>query len=644
MKTSSDASSSSGCNCATHATRSTNRDFMSQLPPDDSEERELAERGFIGRLPTTVIRNAEGRVVWDMAQYQAFLAPGAPAPDTVNPSLWRHAKQNAIHGLFKVTDGLYQVRGYDLANISFVEGKTGWIVIDPCCSNEVATAAMALVLRHLPPRPVVAVIYSHSHFDHFGGVKGIVDAADVAAGRVQVIAPAGFTTAVVSENVYAGNAMGRRATYMFGNLLPAGPQGFVDGGLGKCLSTGEVGLIEPTREIHRTGERIEIDGVEIVFQMTPGTEAPAEMNFYFPALKALCMAENASAVLHNLYTPRGAQIRDALGWARYISEAIDLFGNDAEVMFISHHWPRWGSAKIIDYLKKQRDVYRYIHDQTLRLANHGHTMLEIAEQIELPQSLAKEWYLRGYYGTVNNNSKAVYQRYLGWFDANPANLHPLPPEAAGKKYVEFMGGSEALLEKARASFELGEYRWVAQVLNHLVFAEPGNQAARKLQADTLEQLGYQSESAVWRNFYLTGAQELRSGVKNTGAALVFKAQDYVNAMSLDMLFDYMALRLNGPKANGLNLAFELEFTDIGENYLLTVENSVLNHATGKSLPDVNARLYLTRSVFNDIQMHESTFQSRLDQGDIELVGSRNDFERFLSLLDDFEFWFNIVTP
>lgn len=634
----------STCKCATSATRLFNRAFPAQLKPDNLEERALATRGYIGKLPETIIRNAQGRVVWDMEQFSAVQTFDTPAPDTVNPSLWEQARLNALSGLFKVADRVYQVRGHDISNISFIEGDTGWIVIDPCCTAEVAAASLDLLHRHQPPRPVVAVIYSHSHADHFGGVTGIVRVEDVQSGKVQIIAPAGFTEATVSEKILAGNVMARRATYMFGSLLTNGPTGLVDSGVGKRLSMGESGLIAPTHDIGQTGERLIIDGLEVVFQLTPETEAPANMVFHFPQLRSLYLADNALCTLHNLYTPRGAQVRDALAWANCIDESASLFGEETDALFIGHNWPRWGKAQIGDFLRKQSDAYRFIHDQTLRLANQGQTMDEIAETLELPESLRREWYLRPYYSTVGNNARAVYQRYLGWFDGNPANLHPLPPVEAGRNYVELAGGAEALLAKARQSFEAGDYRWVAELVNHLVFAEPGNIAARELQADTLEQLGYQAESAVWRNFYLTGAQELRHGVRNKAGALLFKSRDLIEAIPLNLLFAHLATRLNSAGTEGKSLFFNFRFSDTGQNYVVSVENSVLRAVEGSQHKEPTATITLLRADFLEIIMGNKSFETEISAGSIIVEGSDKAFQTFLELFDEFEFWFNIVEP
>lgn len=627
---------------ATEATRHAQAHVCSHLPTETGEDFENARRGFIATMPELIVRNAGGGVVWDMEQY-AFEAEGNPAPDTVNPSLWRQAQLNAVHGLFKVTDGIYQVRGFDISNITFIEGKSGFIVIDPLISAEVARAALDLARAHLGNRPVVAVIYTHSHVDHYGGVHGVASEEDVAAGRIRIIAPEGFLEHAVSENVLAGTAMSRRAMFMYGSLLPRGPRGHVDVGLGKATSMGSVGIIPPTESITRSPERLDIDGVEFVFQLTPDTEAPSEMNFFLPGMKALCMAENCSAQLHNLYTPRGAQVRDAKAWSYYIDEAIELFAGDTEVMFACHHWPRWGQDTAVAFLRKQRDMYKYIHDQTLRLANHGMTPLEIAEQLEMPPSLADEWYSRGYYGTLSHNVKAVYQRYLGWFDANPANLHQLPPVDASIRYVEFMGGADAVLEKAQASFEKGDYRWVAQVVNHVVFADPTNQAARTLQADALEQMGYQAESGPWRNFYLCGAQELRhpwpaSPVPRTAAA------GQVRALPEPQLFDYMSVRLNGEKVGRRRFAINFHFTDSNRHFLLTVENAVMHHYELRDLASADATLAISRADFAELLIGSKTLPALIEADRARLDGSFPVVEELLGLLDQFDLLFNIVEP
>jgi alkyl sulfatase BDS1-like metallo-beta-lactamase superfamily hydrolase len=628
----------SGHVAPTQATARVNAAVLDALPFADRQDFEDARRGFVAALERPVILDDEGREVWNL---ERFAFQTGEAPTSVNPSLWRQAQLNGIHGLFEVTPGIHQVRGYDLANMTFVSGKTGWIVIDPGTTQETAQAALALVNEHLGERPVTGLLYTHSHIDHFGGARGMVSAER--AKQIPVIAPEGFVVEAVSENVLAGTAMSRRASYMFGFLLHAGARGHVDSGLGKASTPGTFTLHAPNRTISETGSELTVDGVRMIFQNTPGAEAPAEMMIYLPDHKALCGAENVSHVLHNLYTLRGAKVRDALRWSNYLQETIDLWGSEVDVLFASHHWPTWGNERIADHLAKQRDVYKYIHDQTLRLANHGHTSTEIAERLELPESLARSFAERGYYGTVRHDAKAVYQHYFGWFDANPANLDPLPPEQAGPRYVEFMGGRDVLLEKARASYDDGQYRWVAMVLNHLVFAEPDFQPARELLAAAYDQLGYQAESGPWRDFYLTGAKELREGTselpfETTGSS------DIVSAMSSDLFFDALAVRLNGPDAAGEQVVLNFEFSDVGENHVVWLENAVLHHQQRPPRDDADATLRLTRESWNQIITGEANLRSKLLSGEIDVDGSRLALVGFFSLLDDFDPEFPIVTP
>jgi alkyl sulfatase BDS1-like metallo-beta-lactamase superfamily hydrolase len=630
---------------ATATTAAANAAVAASLPLDDPTDRELAERGRIAGGSVRQVPGPGGLgVTWDLDAW-AFL--DGPSPDTVNPSLWRQSQLCAVEGLFEVVDGIWQVRGFDLSNVTFVRGERGWIVIDPLTSAETARAALDLVGEHLGERPVTAVIYTHSHVDHFAGVRGIVDEADVRSGDVRIIAPEGFLEAAISENVTAGNVMTRRATYMYGALLPKGPQGLVGSGLGQTTPLGTFGLIAPTEVVSVTGTELVVDGVRIEFQITPGTEAPAEMNFHFPDHRALCMAENCTATFHNVYTPRGAQIRDALAWAMYLDESVELFGARSDVAFASHHWPRWGADALRDHLEKQRDLYRYLHDQTMRLANHGHTMLEIAEELELPAAVGDEFFNRGYYGTVSHNVKAVYQKYLGWFDGNPAHLHPLPPAEAGTRYVEFMGGADALLARARDSFDRGEYRWVAQVVDHLVFAEPDNMAARSLQADALEQLGYQAESGPWRSFYLTGAQELRYGPPPI--AVPSTAQpDAVSAMNVEMLLQFLGVRLNGPRAAGLAYAITLEVTDGGadggpEQYAVGLRHGALHHTRGRRHHDADVVVRTTKAA-----LVAAVAAGRLDQlrsaDGVQVEGRPEVLAQLSDLFDTFELFFPIVTP
>ncbi|HLY79184.1 MAG TPA: alkyl sulfatase dimerization domain-containing protein, partial [Caulobacteraceae bacterium] len=473
------------------------------------------------------------------------------------------------------------------------------------------------------------------------GVMGVLSEADIAAGA-RIIAPEGFLIEAVSENVLLGNVMNRRATYMYGALLPRGPKGHVDAGLGKAVSLGTVNLVAPTESISRTGTRLTIDGVEAVFQVTPGTEAPAEMNFFFPKLGALCMAENCTCTLHNLYTPRGAQVRDAKAWSFYIDEAIELFAGDTQALFASHHWPRWGPDDAREFLVVQRDLYKYVHDQTLRMANHGLTPKEIAEDLALPPTLAAEWHTRGYYGTLNHNAKAVYQRYLGWFDGNPANLHPLPPTEAGQRYVDLAGGAEALLAKARAAFEAGDYRWVAEVVNHLVFADPDNTAARELQADALEQMGYQAESGPWRAFYLTGAQELRNPVAASPTPRQ-AALAQLPRLPGTFLLDSLSVRLNGPKVGPEALKLGVRFSDTGEAFLVEVENAVMRHYADRTASDAPT-ITLSRAALVQLISGAATLEGAIAAGDVRVEGDPAPVERFLGWLDRFDFWFKIIEP
>lgn len=628
---------------ASEFTIQANQNVLHTLPFNDKQDFEDARRGFIAKPDTLTIKDDKGNVVWDLEQYKTYIGLDKTAPDTVNPSLWRNAQLNMEYGLFKVTDKIYQIRGFDLSNITFIQGDKGWIVFDPLISPQTAKAALAFINKTLGERPVSAVVYSHSHVDHYGGAAGLFNSPDeVKKNGVQIIAPEGFTEHAVSENVIAGNAMARRAVYMYGALLPRNAQGGVNGGLGQTTSTGVPSLLLPTRFITKTGEEVTLDGVRMVFQMTPGTEAPAEMNTWFPDSKALWMAENTTNTMHNILTLRGAQVRDALKWSSYLNETIETWGDQAQVKFQSHHWPRWGNASIVDYFKKQRDLYKYIHDQSVRLMNMGYTGEEISEKIVLPPELNDFWPNRGYYGTLRHNSRAVYQRYMGWYSGNPSDLDNLPPEMVGPKYVEFMGGEQALLKKAKASFDKGEYRWVAEVLKHLVFANPNNQEGKLLLADALEQLGYQAESGPWRSVYLQGAYELRNGVPTAGGT-VTASPDTIRAMSPSMLFDYLAVRINPEKAAGKKMVINMDFTDIGEKHTLSLENAVLNHTTRYAAkPDVT--LTLSKQTLDDIQLGQGTLEQKIASGEIKVQGNQQTFSDFVSLLDKFNFWFNIVTP
>jgi alkyl sulfatase BDS1-like metallo-beta-lactamase superfamily hydrolase len=626
---------------ATKYTAAKNAALLKELPFEDRRSFENAGRGFIASIsPLTITRPEDGKITYDLSGL-SFLE--GETPSTANPSLWRQSQLNALHhGLFEVVNGIYQVRSFDLGHMTLIRGETGWIVIDPLTSAESSRAALHLVNNHLGNRPVKAVIFTHSHADHFAGVLGVINPEDVKAGKVVVIAPDQFVTAALSENMLAGNVMLRRANYMYGHSLPYSPQGFITSGLGTILSQGSTGFIAPTDTIKETGETRVVDGVEFIFQMTPDTEAVSEFVFYLPQFRALCMSEITSHHLHNVYTPRGAQVRDALAWSNQINESINLFGDQLEVQFGSHHWPIWGREAVIDFLKQQRDLYKYIHDQTLRLANHGYTKEEIAEQLRLPENLARNFSNRDYYGTVSHNAKAVYVKYLGYFDGNPANLNPLPPVEASRRYVDYMGGSDAVIIKARKSFDQGDYRWVAQVLNHIVLSEPDNVKARALLADTYEQMGYQAESGPWRNFYLTGALELRQGVP---AASIRKMRtDVVLGIPLENLFQALAIRLNGPKAEGKNIKLNLNFTDLKEPYLLSVENSVLNAFSNRQDPRSTTKLTLTSTDFKFLMSGLVTAAELISQNRLVLEGDLEMLLEFAGLLDQFNPFFPIVTP
>ncbi len=626
---------------ATDLTRQSNQQWLQRLPFDDRSDFDNARRGLLEAVDQPVV-NADGKTVWDLQRY-AFLNGEAPA--TVNPSLWRIAQLNTLAGLFKVSEGIYQVRGLDLANMTLIEGEHGLIVMDPLLSVETARAGLAMYFRHRPQRPVVAVIYTHPHVDHFGGVRGVIDEADVKAGKVQVIAPQGFFEHAVSENVLAGPAMKRRAQYMYGAPLPRGPRGQVDAGLGKGVpANATVSLIAPTRLIEQPFETLRIDGVDIEFQLTPGTEAPAEMNLWFPQFKALCMAENASHVQHNVLTLRGAQVRDAKVWAHYLDQSLMRYGEQAEVVFAQHHWPTWGGAAIRDYLADQRDMYAFIDSQTLRLINRGLGPTEIAAELtSLPPRLASKWYSRDYYGSLSHNVRAVYQRYMGFYDGNPATLNPLPPSEAGAHYVKALGGAERVLTLAREAYGSGDYRWVAELTRHLVFAQPDNSAARELQADALEQLGYQSENATWRNAYLTGAQELRNGVA-PAASKGGSADDLVRALTPTLFFDYLGVRVDAAKAAEQDLTINWRFTDLNEDYALTLRNGVLTHRDHTRHGQADVEVKMSKATLDRIALKQTGFLKEATVGDIDISGERMKFMRFMVGLDEPDGRFNIVTP
>ncbi|WP_396667336.1 alkyl/aryl-sulfatase [Microbacterium sp. R86528] len=619
-------------NPATLTIQAQHAEALRSLPFSDRRDLEDAQRGFIAALKPGIVRAADGTVVWDNDSY-AFLQ--GDAPTTVHPSLWRQSKLVATQGLFEVTDGIYQVRGLDLSNMTIVESQTGIIVIDPLISTETAAAAVALYREHRGERPVVAVIHTHSHIDHFGGIFGVTSQAEVDSGVVQIIAPEGFVEEAVSENVYAGTAMSRRAGYMYGQALERGPQGAVGAGLGQTTSTGEVAIIAPTLEITTTGETHTIDGVEIEFQMAPGTEAPAEMHFYFPKHRALCMAENATHTLHNLLTLRGALVRDPHVWAQYLTEAIDTFAGRADVVFASHHWPTWGEQRIVEFMSTQRDLYAYLHDQTLRLINSGYTAAEAAEAFVLPPALENAWNARGYYGSVSHNVKAIVQRYLGWFDGNPARLWAHPPTEISARYVDAIGGIDRVVEVAQAAHDGGDFRWAATLLDHAIFVEENHAAARALYADTLEQLAYGSENGTWRNFFLSGATELRGA--NFGTPIKTNAPTMLAQLSPEQLLDSIAIRIDGPKAWELDLAFAIEFTDADRRFAVTVRNGVLVYRE-KSGGEVGVTLKIAKLRLLALLAGDSSSPG------IETVGDAHILQQLLAVLAPGDDSFNIVTP
>ncbi|MGC4935109.1 alkyl/aryl-sulfatase [Gordonia sp. DT30] len=612
--------------------------LLASLPFADTQDFEDATRGLIGRREPNAIHAADGTVVWDNDTY-SFL--DGDAPDTVNPSLWRQSKLNAIQGLFEVVPGIYQVRGFDLSNVSFIEGETGVLVLDPLVTEETAAAALALYREHRGDRPVTGVLYTHPHVDHFGGVRGVTTQADVDSGKVPIVAPAEFTEHAASENVYAGTAMARRSAYMFGAALARSPQGGLGTGLAQTVATGNITLIAPTLDITETGQEETIDGVHMVFQMAPGTEAPAEFLVYFPDHKALCAAEDATHTMHNLLTLRGALVRDPHAWSNYLTETIDLFGDETDVVFASHHWPTWGNQRVTAFLSAQRDLYAYLHDQTLRLINKGWTGIEIAEQLSLPPVLENAWHARGYYGSASHNIKAIYQRYMGWYDGNPAHLWQHPPTEQGKRYVELGGGADAVVAKAQTAYREGDYRWAAEILSHVVFAEPDHADARALLADTFEQLGYGAENGVWRNIFLSGATELREG--QFGTPTVSASADVISALTPEMLFDAIAIQVDGSRAWDENLTIDVILTDSDEQYRLRVANGVLTYSGRPQKGAADAILTAPRHALPALALGDLS-PAQLADASIELSGDATVLTRLAAVLDPGDPDFAIVTP
>lgn len=641
---------------AAQRTAEINSAYYDMLDFDNKQESDFAARGLIDAPETLILKDKEGNVIWNQTAY-GFLNGTEKAPDTANPSLWENSKNNHVYGLFEVTDGIYQVRGYDMANLTLIEGSTGWIVFDPLMSIECTEAAMELVEKNLGKKPVSAVIISHPHVDHFGGIKGVMsseEAADaslsleeqLASGKIPIVVPQGFEESAINENVYAGRAMGRRANYQYGVYLDSSETGRLAMGIGMGQSTGTVSYISPTFEITTTGEKYTIDGVKMEFQLTPGTEAPAEMNIWFPEKNALWVAENCTSTLHNLYTLRGAEVRDGAAWAKYICEAVTRYGDMAEVTFQSHNWPHWGNEIIHDYLINTAAVYQFINDQTLTYINQGYTSDEISNMIKLPEKLAENWYTRQYYGTVAHNAKAVYQKYMGWYDANPVNLNPLSPAESAEKWVEYMelGSVDDVLRKAKSDFEAGEYQWVAEVTNTIVFAQPNNEAARLLCADALEQLGYEAESGTWRNAYLSAALELRNGNMAVIKSKTSKNGDMLLNMTASNIFDYMSILIDKNAISSYDFSVNIYLTDTQENYNLRFKyGAVLKFA---NYTDEDARLSITTK--RPVLLYMIQNQEDLFKQNSEITGDMQILSLIMENLNEFDVSsassFNIIEP
>lgn len=612
--------------------------FAKTLPMNDRQDFAFADRGFLGTRADPIIKRADGQPAWNLAAYD-FLKAEPPA--TVNPSLWRQAQLLSKHGLYQVSDRVYQVRGFDISNITFVRGDTGWIVIDPLTMRETAQAALELVNEKLGKLPVTAVVYTHSHSDHFGGVRGVVDEADVKSGKVPIVAPKGFMEEVAAENILAGNAMSRRAQYQFGVMLPPGVEGQITSGIGQNIARGSITLIPPTVIVDHTGQELTLDGVKVRFQYTPSTEAPAEMNLYFPELRILDMAENANVSMHNILTPRGALVRDSKAWADGLTEALRLFGDISDVMITSHGWPRFGGPVVRDFLASHRDAYKYLHDQTVRMMNQGLTGDEIAAKIQLPPSLSKDWFNRGYYGSMSFNSRAVYQRYMGWYDANPAHLIPSPPADAGKRYVAAMGGAARVKAMASEAAAKGDYGWAASLLNHAVMADDGDKEAKRLLAGVYDQLGYQTENSLWRNMYLTASDELRSGVRKLPPSMA--PLDMIAALESAMIFDVLAIRLNAEKVGDARLRMVFVFPDRNERFLVEVRNGVLVAQPSKGGEGADATLTVDRAIFLESLFGGTSLLPRILKGEVKLEGDRAAMGRLAGWFDTFPTDFPIVT-
>ncbi|MDX0833543.1 MBL fold metallo-hydrolase [Sinorhizobium medicae] len=609
------------------------------LPFADKRDFEEAKRGFIAAPPFRQIMNDKGDVAWNMDNWD-FLLKGMEF-DSIHPSLQRQALLNMEYGLFEVVPGIYQIRGFDLANISFIKGDTGWIVIDPLTVKETARAALKFINEKLGERPVVAVIISHSHGDHFGGIRGVVDDAALAAEKVQIIAPKGFLNEAIAENLYAGNVMTRRKSYTYGDLVPPSPYGHVDASIGKAVASGDVGILPPTISIDQPIQELTIDGVRMVFQNTPGTEAPAEMNTWFPDFKAFWAAENIVGSLHNILTLRGAPVRDALAWSQYINPALYQFGNQADVMFASHSWPRWGKERITEVMRGQRDMYANLNNQVLHLANKGVTINQIHNVYEPPKSLQQQWHSRGYHGSYLHNSRAVIQRYLGFWDLNPATLVPLSPEESAPLYVEMMGGGSKVMAKGRDLYAEGKYRLATEILNKLVYAEPDNQEAKDLLADTYEQMGYQFESPSLRHSFLAGAKELRDGVVAVKAAKA-GSPDFVRGTSTELFLNYLGIQMESGKAEGMTFKINLSTPDNGEKFVLEMSNATLTTIAGYQAEDADLTVTIDRRELEDVMIGTATLSDKVSSGKAKMEGNPQVLAQLGSTMVMFDNWFEVL--
>ncbi len=622
---------------ASKATVDSQQRLKSELPVEDGRDAAFADRGYLGTLADPIIKTRDGKPVWNL---DAYAWMDGKAPDTVNPSLWRHMNLLRKHGLYALSDNMWQVRGFDVSNMTVIKGKTGWILIDPLTTRDTAAAALRLVNEKLGARPVTAVIYSHSHGDHFGGVRGVVDEADVKAGKVAIIAPEHFLAETASENVMAGSAMGRRANYQFGGNLSPGPQGQMGSGIGKGIAGGDITLISPTIDIRKTGEIREVDGIALEFQMVPESEAPAEMNVYVPSSRTFLAAEIATCSLHNILTPRGAKVRDAHAWAGFLNEAVNLYGDRSDTIASSHCWPRFGQSEVKGWLSGQRDNYRYLHDQTVRMMNKGMTQAEIAENLKAPPAIANQWFNKGYYGTYSHNSKAIYQYYLGWYDAVPANLNPHPPVVRAAKLVAAMGGAGKVLTEAKKAIAAGDYRWSSDLLNSLVFADPKNAEGRSLLADSYEQQGYQAESAIWRNMFLSAARDLREGVK---ASITSQSIDMISAIPTGLLLDSVATRLDPEKIGDRSLAINFVFSDRQEKAKISVGNAVMFSEMDASHAAPAATVSGPRQLFLALLFLKLPL-AQLEGAGLRVEGDRTVVEALQAALDPMPGPFNIAEP